>query len=92
MVFLHPDDAARCGVSTGDAADVSTPLGTLQFTVFTDIGVKPGVVHIYHDDPEGNINRLIPLSWLDPISGFPGFRSYLCAVKKALPEQEVQSK
>ena len=89
-VFLHPDDAAALGLSAGDAAEVSTPLGALRFTVLTDIGVKPGVVHIYHDDPEGNVNRLISGDWLDPISGFPGFRSAICAVKKAVAEQEVK--
>lgn len=92
MVFLHPDDAARLGLAAGDAADVSTPLGTMRFTVFADIGVKPGVVHIYHDDPGGNINRLIGSDWLDPISGFPGFRSTICAVEKANAPQEVDSK
>ena len=90
MVFLNPTDAAPLGLSAGDAADVSTPLGTLRFTVFTDIGVKPGVVHIYHDDPGGNINQLISGEWLDPISGFPGFRSGICSVEKAKADKEVQ--
>ena len=83
MVFLHPEDAARLGLSAGDAANVSTPLGSMRFTVFCDVGVKPGVVHIYHDDPAGNVNRLVDDGWLDPISGFPGFRSMLCSVEKA---------
>ena len=89
MVFLHPQDAAALGLAAGDAAIVSTPHGSLGFTVFTDIGVKPGVVHIYHDDPGGSVNRLISDTWLDPISGFPGFRGSICAVEKA---KEVQSK
>ncbi len=83
LVFMHPDDAAKCGLASGDAAEVRTPLGSLRFITTTDIGIKPGVVHIYHDDPEGNVNRLISLDWLDPISGFPGFRSTRCAVRKA---------
>ena len=85
LVFIHPDDAARLGLAHGDAATVRTALGSMRFTVFPDIGVKPGVVHIYHDSPEGNVNRLISDEWLDPISGFPGFRGVLCAVEKTYP-------
>ena len=89
LVFMHPDDIAKCGLSNGDPATVRTPIGALRFTVAADIGVKPGVVHIYHDDPGGNINRLISREWLDPISGFPGFRSSVCAVGPVESEQEV---
>ena len=85
-VFLHPSDADRLGLSDGDAATVRTALGSMVFTVMRDTGVKPGVVHIYHDDPAGNVNRLIPGDRLDPISGFPGFRSVLCAVENAVKE------
>jgi hypothetical protein len=65
-------------------------MGALRFTVFPDIGVKPGVVHIYHDDPGGNINSLLSDAWVDPISGFPGFRSSLCTVEPVKNEQEVE--
>ena len=87
LAFLHPDDLSRLGLSTGDAIWVRTELGRIRFTASADIGVKPGVVHIYHDDPDGHVNRLIPDTWTDPISGFPGFRSLRCAVDKA--EKEV---
>ena len=90
LVFLHPDDIARCGLAAGEAATIRTPLGALRFTVAADIGVKPGVVHIYHDDPGGNVNRLISDSFLDPLSGFPAFRSTLCAVERAAIEKEAE--
>ena len=89
LVFMHPADISKCCLSNGEPATVRTPIGALRFTVAADIGVKPGVVHIYHDDPGGNINRLISREWLDPISGFPGFRSSLCAVEAVENEQEV---
>lgn len=88
-VFLHPDDVARCGLTVGKPAKVSTPLGAMTFTVFSDIGVKPGVVHIYHDDPGGNINALISDQWVDPISGFPGFRGSICAVEPVTSGKEA---
>lgn len=90
LIVMNPGDLAALGLTAGDAAVVRTPLGSLRFTAAADIGVKPGVVHIYHDDPGGNINRLFSGDWLDPISGFPGFRSAVCAVEKAGVETEVQ--
>ena len=87
QVWMHPDDLARLGLKSGEAVRVSTSAGAMRFIAAADIGVKPGVVHIYHDDPGGSVNRLIPEGYVDPISGFPGFRSCLCAVEK-----EVQGK
>ena len=89
LVFLNPDDVARCGLRAGEKATVRTAQGAMTFTVAADVGVKPGVVHIYHDDPCGNVNRLVSDSELDPISGFPPFRSQLCAVEPAAKEEEA---
>jgi hypothetical protein len=44
-----------------------------------------GVAHMYHDYPEADANTLMSGDYLDPISGFPGFKSSLCAVKKVTP-------
>ncbi len=90
LVFMNPKDFAGLGLSAGETAVVRTPLGAMNFTAAPDIGVKPGVVHIYHDDPGGNINRLISGDWLDPVSGFPGFRSMICAVEKGRDGKEAQ--
>jgi hypothetical protein len=46
---------------------------------------KEGVAHMYHDYPEADINSLLPGDYLDPISGFPGYKSSLCAVKRVPP-------
>ena len=89
-VYINPVDMKKTGLTAGDAAVVRTPLGALRFTVVPDIGVKPGVVHIYHDDPGGSVNNLLSDDWLDPISGFPGFRSAVCAVEPVKNAQEVE--
>jgi len=44
--------------------------------------VQPGVVHIYHGHPEADTNRLFDRDYLDPLSGFPGFKSALCKIEK----------
>jgi hypothetical protein len=40
------------------------------------------VANIYHAWPDADVNQLIEADYLDPISGFPGFKSLLCEVTK----------
>jgi hypothetical protein len=44
--------------------------------------VPPGVINIFHGYREPEINTLVEPDYLDPVSGFPGFKSLLCEVKK----------
>ena len=44
--------------------------------------VLPGVVHMFHGIAEADVNSLIEPDYLDPISGFPGFKSVRCQVTK----------
>ncbi|MEZ5534890.1 MAG: molybdopterin-dependent oxidoreductase [Thiolinea sp.] len=81
-VQIHPDDAAVRDLQSGDAVEISSPRGSVIFRAdVTDI-MKPGVVHCFHGWNEANINELTDDASLDPISGFPAFKSLLCQVKK----------
>ncbi len=82
-IQLHPEDAANRSISEGDSVWVSSPRGAVKFVAaVTDI-MKPGVVHCFHGWNEANINELTDHTTLDPISGFPAFKSLLCEVKAA---------
>jgi hypothetical protein len=39
-------------------------------------------VHMLHGYPEADVNSLLESDYLDPISGFPGYKASLCAVRK----------
>ena len=43
---------------------------------------QPGIVHVYHGNAKGEANDLIDRNYLDPISGFPGYKSYFCKIEK----------
>ena len=43
---------------------------------------QPGVVHMYHAYPQADVNALIEPDYVDPISGFPGFKGLLCKVER----------
>ncbi len=79
---LNTADAQQLGITQGDRIKLSTPKGFIVVQANLTATVQPGVVHMYHAYPEADVNTLIDADYLDPISGFPGFKSLLCAVEK----------
>ena len=47
-VWMHPSDARRLGVTTGDLVRVETEIGYLVDTVWVTEGIKPGIVAMSH--------------------------------------------
>jgi anaerobic selenocysteine-containing dehydrogenase len=81
-VDINPRDAAARGIQAGDWVSLSTPRDSVRVRANLTEVVPAGVVNIYHAWPEVDINRLVEPDYLDPISGFPGFKSLLCEVAK----------
>lgn len=82
-IQIHPDDAAARGIQQDDSVEVSSLRGNVHFYAdVTDI-MKRGVVHCFHGWNEANVNELTDDACLDPISGFPAFKSLLCEVRQA---------
>ena len=76
-------DADGLGVSQGDWIYVATPKNRIKVkTNISEMGEK-GVVYVYHGYRDADVNTLIEADYLDPISGFPGFKSLLCKIEKA---------
>jgi anaerobic selenocysteine-containing dehydrogenase len=80
LVELHPDDAALRGIGNGDRVEVRTRRGAVVFTAKVTDAIKPGVAHCQHGWNHANVNELTDDAALDPISGFPPFKSLLCDV------------
>jgi anaerobic selenocysteine-containing dehydrogenase len=83
MVDINPIDAENRGISAGDTVSLSTQRGSIQVKANLTEMTPPGVVNMYHAYPQADVNTLIEPDYLDPISGFPGFKSLLCEVKKS---------
>lgn len=81
-VQIHPLDAQARNITTGDVVNVTTPRGSVRFHAEVTDRIKPGVVHCFHGWNEANINELTDDRHLDPISGFPPFKSLLCQVAR----------
>lgn len=82
-VQISPADAEARGIQEGNEVAVSSPLGRIVMTAWVTSMVPAGVVHCPHGWPEANVNELVPDAGLDPISGFPPFKSSLCQVARA---------
>ncbi len=82
-VTISPAEADRLGVREGDRITLTTPKGSENYFAEIDSGMLDGVVYTFHDDGLQDANRLVDGDYLDPISGFPGYRSYVCSLKKA---------
>jgi anaerobic selenocysteine-containing dehydrogenase len=82
---VNPADARRLGIGQGDQIELATPSGSIRVLAnITELG-QPGVVHMYHGCPEADVNTLLDPDYLDPISGFPGFKALLCSVRRVDP-------
>jgi anaerobic selenocysteine-containing dehydrogenase len=83
MVDINPQDARDRSISQEDWVSLLTPRGSIRVRANLTEMVPPGVVNMYHGYPAASVNLLIDPDYLDPISGYPGFKSLLCQVTKA---------
>jgi anaerobic selenocysteine-containing dehydrogenase len=82
LVDIHPEDAKKYGIEEGDCVKVTSPEGEIVGIGSCNVTGKPGIVYIYHGNSKGDANELIGKDYLDPISGFPGYKGYFCKVEK----------
>jgi anaerobic selenocysteine-containing dehydrogenase len=83
-LFIHPDDAAECGVVDGDIVTVKSPAGEIKVPVEVTASIKTGVVSMPHgwghgkpgtrmsvanNSPGSNTNALSPPTFIDEPSG-----------------------
>ena len=82
-IMIGIEDAAARGLSDGDDVLLSTQRSDVKVKARITNTLPPGLVNIFHGWPEIELNHMIDPEYLDPISGFPGFKSLLCNVQKA---------
>lgn len=83
LVQLHPDTARGPGIADGDMVRVETIRGDVKMKAQVTRDILPQVVCIPHGwGDEANANRVTSDEEMDPISGFPAFKSMLCRVSK----------
>jgi anaerobic selenocysteine-containing dehydrogenase len=89
-VTINAADAARRGIANGDEVQLSTPRHAIQVRAAVTGTIPPGVANIYHGWPDVEVNHLIDPDYLDPISGFPGYKSLVCEVQKTARKDGIR--
>ena len=82
MLDMNPIDAADRNIAQGDWVELSTPTNSIRVKANLTEVVPKGVINIFHGYREPRINILFSPDYLDPVSGFPGFKSLICQVVK----------
>jgi len=75
---MHPDDARKLQVKSGDLVKLSSRRGAESFKVRVNDGERPGLVFVHMHDPDRMCNKLT-IDAVDPASRQPEFK--ICAVK-----------
>ena len=78
LAEIHPEDAARLGLKTGDMVEVSSRRGKVRAKAEITDKSPPGVVFMTFHFREAAAN-ILTLDALDPIAKIPEFK--VCAVK-----------
>lgn len=82
LVEIHPEDAKILDMEDGETVIVRTPVGSMELKISVNSSCLRGAVNVYHGAGDKDINLLIDDKYIDPISGFPGFKSYCCRLEK----------
>jgi len=85
LVEIHPQTAQSLGVKDGDMVRVESLRGNIRVKARLTEVVHPKIVSVTHgwsNETGANVNCLTDDAAVDPVSGFPEYRSLLCRVVK----------
>ncbi|MFP4446831.1 MAG: molybdopterin dinucleotide binding domain-containing protein, partial [Desulfosudaceae bacterium] len=90
-VLIHADDAAERGLSSGDLVVIATARDSITMRAAVTDRVMTGFVYApvggggplgTEEWKQANVNQLTDPDQVDPISGFPTYKTLLCQIKK----------
>ncbi|MCL5964843.1 MAG: arsenate reductase (azurin) large subunit [Deinococcota bacterium] len=87
-IELHPEDASRLGLKSGDLAEVWNEEGNGIFLVYVTDAVKPGLIFALQYHNKGTSNSMTS-GYTDPKTTIPWYKGTRVAIRKvrgALPD------
>ena len=104
--LLHPDDAARRGLSSGQTVRVSSATGSIEVPLELSDEMRPGVVSVPHgfghghanvgwrtaaSHPGASVNDITDPTIVDRLSGNAAFNDVPVRVEAALPVEDTEA-
>jgi len=80
LAEIHPEVATSHGIADGDLIEIVSPHGRIEMHARVTERVHPECVVLPAGWAEANANVLTDDTALDPITGFPEFRSGVCRI------------
>lgn len=81
LVEINTETAKKLDITDGSMVDVESARGQIKLKAKVTEDIHPVVISILHGWAEANVNILTDNLDVDPVSGYPAFRSVLCRVK-----------
>ena len=88
LAEVHPEDAKALELEDGEEVILRTPVGSMELILKTTSSTLRNSVNVYHGAGSKDINYILDDNYLDPVSGFPGFKSYCCRLEKKVVSHE----
>lgn len=83
-LLMHPQDAARLGLSSGDQVAVSSAHGQTTAEVEVTAGIRSGVVSLPHGWDTPGVNRLTSAGEdVDALTGMPRFSGLAVTIERS---------
>ena len=83
LVEINTSIAKSLGIADGEQVIVESLRGSIKLRAKITDDIHPKVLSLQHGWDEANANILTDDEELDPISGYPRFKSVLCRLLKA---------
>lgn len=80
VVYAHPSVFKKYHMGSDRMVDIFTPRGSISAKLVMSDAICPNTVSMPHGWDKANANLLVDSNILDPISGFPGARSFLVGI------------
>ena len=81
LAQIHPATAEKYGLKDYDLARIVTRNGSIKLRVHTSEGIIPDLVSVPHGWSQANVNILVDMDNIDPITAYPDFKTVLCRIE-----------
>lgn len=85
-ITINPKTAKKHNIGDGDKIKLSTYKGYIIGKINISIEASEDIIYVYHGNKNSDVNELLDKDYLDPISGFPGYKSIPCRIDKIIGE------